>query len=246
MSVKFATGKLTAVAAVGILICFEAPAKPFQLWNGYQGNGNVNGSNNSNSGGNQPDQGSSVTGESTTTSLFGNLFIGGRGSYDGGLLLGETLQSQVNPFLQNSGSASEVAWVESLVTGTLPALPTGSLSEGIIPTGNRLYSFQMPAGWDYAYVMAKWGGAHNESDHAVWYLTAGQELKFQLPNELSHATLWAPSLASFTEPPLNEEFQPSNLIVVGAPPINVPDTSATWALMGGGLFLLGLFRRVAA
>ena len=147
--------------------------------------------------------------------LFDNSFIGGRGSYEGAELLGETM-------LGNSGSATELSWVESLISGSLPTLPGSLLEPGGEQAGqtDKTYSVTLPGTWDYAYYMAKWGAGQNVTDHALWLITSGNLLQYQLPNELSHSKIW---------------FHP---IQVEGEPNRVPEVVSTLALLAGASLLM--------
>jgi hypothetical protein len=166
--------------------------------------------------------------ENSEVSLtYANSFIGGKGSYQGGLLLGEALQSADHPFLKNSGSASEQQWLESLILAEVAAFSTIYLEprgeEGEV--GDLSYILTLPSSWEHAYFMAKWGQGENTSDHAVWYLEGGDTLEFQLPNELSHAKIWLqgpPAFGGITA---------------------VPDASSALLLLGGSVVALEILRR---
>lgn len=250
MNVSFAIGRFPAAVVAAALMIFQANATSFRLDapKANSGNGNsASAKNHGNGNGNSDSGDDNSSSKADDSSLFGNLFVGGRGSYEGGVLLGETLQSHNNPILKNSGSASELAWVESLVTGALPTLPSVSAAGPITVNSDGSYSFEMAPTWDYAYIMAKWGAAHNESDHAVWYVSAGEVLNFELPNGLSHATLWAHTADSVIQPVPEVNLPPNPTHVEdGNNQVPVDDTGATWTIFASGLLLLVLFRRAGS
>jgi hypothetical protein len=150
-----------------------------------------------------------------STLLFENSFIGGRGSYQGATLLGEAM-------LGNSGSATELAWVESLISGSFPELPASFFETGgeVLGAAEKTYSVGVPVSGSYGYYMAKWGAGQNSTDHALWLITADDVLQYQLPNELSHSAIWIHPIPTASEA------------------TNVPEVVSTLALLGGATLLM--------
>lgn len=167
--------------------------------------------------------------------IYSNPFIGGSGSYEGALLVGEGLQSKEDPILQNSGQSTELAWVQSVISGNFPDLPEMSVTPGgeSAITAKKTYLLTLSPGWEYGYFMAKWGRSDNTSDHALWLIKAGETLAFQLPNGISHSELW------YYEPSVSRSSvaSPSPLIS------SVPEGGSTILLFCAATFALGCIRR---
>jgi hypothetical protein len=206
----------------------EAGAVPFRLGPGNTSNGSGN------SGSANP-QSSPSSPNFFEPLIYSQSFVSGKGSYEGGQLVGEALQGHDNPFLKNSGEVTELSWVESLIFGNLPGLPDSWTEPALSEANGRLINLSLGGEWDYGYFMAKWGAGENSADHALWYVSASDILNVQLPNDLSHARLWLHSAsATDTGNPLQAEFS-----IAGAEhSIAVPDGGSTFFLLGGGLVLL--------
>jgi hypothetical protein len=169
--------------------------------------------------------------------------------------------------LSNSGDDTEAAWVRKLITdyntAKDPDLPTllGQSANVDAPwhfgkteitddpktetDDVKSFSFSLPAGCDYGYLLLKWGGGNkNPFEHQVWYVEAGDAFAATSPiyvksttkakgkngaieiktgqGGLSHWDLWC-----------HEEAR-------------VPDGATTLALLGVGLLgLVGARRMVA-
>lgn len=148
----------------------------------------------------------------------------------------------------NSGDANELADVAAHIvtyngandpdlpllntTTLLTVLANKAVNVGVYtPNNSDVIEWTAPAGYDFYYIMTKWGqGSPKENptgfEHALHYVLAGETLTYNpgganAPNGLSHVITWGGDV----------------------PDQRVPDAGATLALLGVSVTALGFMRR---
>jgi hypothetical protein len=90
-----------------------------------------------------------------------------------------------------------------------------------VPNGEHTFNWTADPQFSFYYVLTKWGNGGSGTDTALHYITAGEVLSFDptFGNGLSHYCIWRG-------------------------PANVPEGGSTLILLGAGLGLLAVGRRV--